>query len=92
MALPEELFQETFYDKVLHYGLLIGAIFQLIAIAAIVVLPVQPEEEVGEGDSGTRKQEGGDSAGSGEETFVRAYTSSTSGNSKKGGKKARKRK
>ena len=41
----EELFQQTWLDHVLHYGLLVGAIFQLICIAAIVVLPPRPEEE-----------------------------------------------
>ena len=53
----EELFQQTWLDHVLHYGLLVGAIFQLICIAAIVVLPPSPEEEKeeesdGAGDSG----------------------------------------
>ena len=46
----EELFQQTWLDHVLHYGLLVGAIFQLVCIAAIVVLPPRPEEE-GEEDS-----------------------------------------
>ena len=41
----EELFQQTWLDHVLHYGLLVGAVFQLICIAAIVVLPPRPEEE-----------------------------------------------
>ena len=53
----EELFQQTWLDHVLHYGLLVGAVFQLICIAAIVVLPPRPEEEGeeesdGVGDSG----------------------------------------
>ena len=51
----EELFQQTWLDHVLHYGLLVGAVFQLICIAAIVVLPPRPEEESEEdtdGDSG----------------------------------------
>ena len=53
----EELFQQTWLDHVLHYGLLVGAVFQLICIAAIVVLPPRPEEEGEEeadglGDSG----------------------------------------
>lgn len=41
----EELFQQTWLDHVLHYGLLVGAIFQLVCIAAIVILPPRPEEE-----------------------------------------------
>lgn len=41
----EELFEQSWFDHVLHYGLLAGAIFQLICIAAIVVLPYKPEEE-----------------------------------------------
>lgn len=93
MALPDELFQQTLFDQVLHYGLLIGAVFQLIAIAAIVVLPAKEEEEEegAEGDAGKRKQEGGDSGGSGEETVARGQSTGGGGSSKKGGKKARKR-
>ena len=47
----EELFQQTLFDQILHYGLLVGAIFQLIAIAAIVVIPAKSDEEE-EGENG----------------------------------------
>ena len=52
----EELFQQTLFDHILHYGLLVGAIFQLIAIAAIVVIPAKSDEE--------EEGEHGDAAGS----------------------------
>ena len=41
----EELFQQTWFDHFLHYGLLLGAIFQLVCIAAIVVIPPKSDEE-----------------------------------------------
>ena len=44
----EELFQQTWFDHVLHYGLVVGAVFQLVCIAAIVLIP-PAEEESGEG-------------------------------------------
>ena len=53
----EELFQQTWFDHVLHYGLLLGAIFQLICIAAIVIIPPKSDEEESTGESdqeGTR--------------------------------------
>ena len=40
----EELFQQSLFDHILHYALLVGAIFQLICIAAIVVLPSKDED------------------------------------------------
>ena len=40
----EELFQQSLFDHVLHYALLVGAIFQLICIAAIVVLPSKEDD------------------------------------------------
>lgn len=56
----EELFQQTWFDHFLHYGLFLGAIFQLICIAAIIVIPPKSDEEEedspsggeGEGDGG----------------------------------------
>ena len=56
----EELFQQTWFDHFLHYGLFLGAIFQLVCIAAIVVIPPKSDEEEedspsggeGEGDGG----------------------------------------
>ena len=33
------------WEELLHYGLLVGALIQLIAIAAIVVLPSEASEE-----------------------------------------------
>ena len=81
----EELFQQTWFDHVLHYGLLVGAIFQLICIAAIVVLPPTPEEnmeeEMGKG-AGVGAGEGLNKVGGGV----------VGGGIKKAGKKARKRK
>ena len=93
MALPEELFQQTLLDIILDWGLFFGAIFQLIAIAAIVVLPAKPEEEGEEieGEAGSerkRKHGGGDSR---EDSISIAKGPNVSGSSKKT-KKARKRK
>lgn len=56
----EELFQQTWFDHFLHYGLFLGAIFQLVCIAAIVVIPPTESDEgedspsggEGEGDGG----------------------------------------
>ena len=58
----EELFQQTWFDHFLHYGLFLGAIFQLVCIAAIVIIPPKSDEEEedspsggeGEGDGGGR--------------------------------------
>lgn len=65
----EELFEQTWFDHVLHYGLLVGAIFQLVCIAAIVVIPPSPEEEAendeSNGNLGSSKQASG-SQGTGE--------------------------
>lgn len=36
---------ELDFDSLLHFGLAIGAIFQLICILAIIVLPSQEEEK-----------------------------------------------
>ena len=92
----EELFQQTWFDHLLHYGLLVGAIFQLICIAAIVVLPPKTEEEAGE--EVPPSVEGGgpkDSQnGEGEDSGVHAQMvkgGMGGGNSKKS-KKVRKRK
>lgn len=41
----EELFQQTWFDHVLHYALLVGAVFQIVCIAAIVFLPASDEEQ-----------------------------------------------
>ena len=86
----EELFQQTWLDHVLHYGLLVGAVFQLICIAAIVVLPPRPEEEGdeeadGPGDSGGEAKD--DHSPTGNKNGQ--LTSSTKG--KKGGKGPRRR-
>ncbi|XP_077868270.1 uncharacterized protein LOC102804487 [Saccoglossus kowalevskii] len=35
-------------DQILHYGLLIGAVFQLIAIFSIVILPSADDEKIEE--------------------------------------------
>lgn len=44
----QELLKQTWWDQFLHYGLLLGAVFQLIAIAAIVFLRPASEEDEGE--------------------------------------------
>lgn len=36
------------WEELLHYGLLVGAVIQLVAIAAIFVLPSSPEDEQNE--------------------------------------------
>ena len=33
------------WEELLHYGLLVGAVIQLVAIAAIFVLPSSPDDE-----------------------------------------------
>ena len=98
----EELFQQTWFDHFLHYGLFLGAIFQLICIAAIVIIPPKSDEEEdspggeteGEGGGGTDGKKGQDMA----QVIKRAGPGAAStqgggGKSKTGaGKKARKRK
>jgi len=37
-----------FFDEVLRYGLFLGAIFQIIAIAAIVVIPPKDKQDADE--------------------------------------------
>lgn len=93
----EELFEQSWFDHILHYGLLVGAIFQLICIAAIVVLPPTPEEaqegdEVsgGGGEYGSGERTG---AGKGDESGRSGGGGAVGGSGKKGSsKKARKRK
>ena len=36
---------ESPWEELLHYGLLLGAVFQLICIAAIIFLPPQSEDQ-----------------------------------------------
>ena len=81
-------------DEVLHYGLLAGAVFQLIAIAAIVVLP-QAEEEEGleDGEGGMKEARSGSAKGKGAGgTQGRATAPSTLGSSSAKAKRVRKRK
>lgn len=87
----EELFQQTWLDHVLHYGLLVGAVFQLICIAAIVVLPPRPEEEGDEDSDGV-----GDSGGEAKEDHSptgnkngQLSSSTTKGKKGKGARKRR---
>ena len=91
----EELFEQTWFDHFLHYGLMVGAIFQLICIAAIVVLPPQPEEESEYGkDSPDSAQGTANPGGTDMPRSTGGGTPSTGGGASKksGGKKARKRK
>ena len=46
-------------DEVLRYGLFLGAIFQIIAIAAIVVIPPKESKDVDDRDEGSIKDKGG---------------------------------
>lgn len=90
----EELFEQTWFDHFLHYGLLVGAIFQLVCIAAIVVIPATPEEDA-EVDASSLNGEGSSHrTGSSEATGEGAGGGGSviGGGSKKSGKKARKRK
>lgn len=91
----EELFQQTWFDHFLHYGLLVGAIFQLICIAAIVVIPPTPEEDAqldaASSPNLDSSHKASSSEGSGETPGAGGGTTVTGGVSKKGGKKARKR-
>ena len=90
----EELFQQSLFDHVLHYALLVGAIFQLICIAAIVVLPAKDED-----NSNIDHQESNGSSSRHEEDVAQVVKGS-GGNvgsppnvaKKAGSKKARKRK
>lgn len=44
-------------DDLLHYGLLVGAIFQLIAIGAIIFLPsVEENDDVPDGKGGSEAE------------------------------------
>lgn len=45
-------------DEVLRYGLFLGAIFQIIAIAAIVVIPPKETKDVDDRDEGSIKDKG----------------------------------
>ncbi|XP_035677075.1 protein MANBAL-like [Branchiostoma floridae] len=45
MADGVEIPPETLFDKILHWGLFLGAIFQMVAIAAVVLLPRKAEEQ-----------------------------------------------
>ena len=85
----EELFQQTWFDHVLHYGLLVGAVFQIICIAAIVVLPSTPDESDNQAVTSGTPREGSSSEDGGDKT----KTGTSGSGSKKGPKsKARKRK
>lgn len=89
----EELFQQTWFDHVLHYGLLIGAVFQLICIAAIVIIPPKEEENLDFKKDKTSSSPGESSKGKDESLVDTVSTNSVGAGSKKGAsKKARKRK
>lgn len=78
---------ESPWAELLHYALLIGGVFQLICIAAIIFLPAKSEEE-NEGD-GTDTG-GGKKQAAKEKSDGRKQPSTALGFSKKG-KGARKR-
>ena len=90
----EELFEQTWFDHFLHYGLLVGAIFQLVCIAAIVIIPATPEEDTElSGHSSPEVRGSSHRTGSSEDTGDSAGGGGTVGNvPKKSNKKARKRK
>ena len=91
----EELFQQTWFDHLLHYGLLLGAVFQLICIAAIVVLPPKTEEEADEvASSGEGEVPSGSQAGGREDSVVQTQVvkGGMAGGSSKKSRKLRKRK
>ena len=54
--------EKSFWELVLHYGLFLGGIFQLICILAIVVVPsnkpIEEEDILQEKDSKSRKLHG----------------------------------
>lgn len=95
----EELFQQTWFDHFLHYGLFLGAIFQLICIAAIVIIPPKSDEEEdgeteGEGGGRTDGKKGQDVAQVVKGSGPGAASAQGGGSKSKtgAGKKARKRK
>ena len=98
----EELFQQTWFDHFLHYGLFLGAIFQLICIAAIVIIPPKSDEEEALPGGETAGEEGGGTDGKKGQDVAQVVkgsgpgaASSQGGGSKNKpgtGKKARKRK
>ena len=94
----QELFQQTWFDQVLHYALFVGAIFQLICIAAIVLIPPKSEDE--ESSEGSDQEEGGTNGKRTQDTAQVIKGSGPGASSQGGGaknkggtsKKARKRK
>ncbi|KAL3852455.1 hypothetical protein ACJMK2_016089 [Sinanodonta woodiana] len=52
--------EPNFLDNVLHYGLFLGALFQLVCIFAVIVLPKSDyEEERNEGEEDVKDQSSG---------------------------------
>ncbi len=89
----EELFQQSLFDHVLHYALLVGAIFQLVCIAAIVVLP-STEDDDDSSPTDQPRHSGGEATDKGAgEDHAQVVKGTPGGLSKKtAAKKARKRK
>ena len=91
----EDLFKQTVFDHILHYGLLLGAIFQLVCIAAIIFIPPSSGEEDKQdtmvrnpchtGETSISSEDGVETNNAGSGVVV-------GGGARKGGKKARKRK
>ena len=96
----QELFKQTLFDQVLHYALFIGAIFQLICIAAIVVIPPKSEEEESSSEGSDQEGTGGTNGKKSQDTAQVIKGSGPGASSQGGGakskggtsKKARKRK
>ncbi|CAH1264900.1 Hypp3091 [Branchiostoma lanceolatum] len=84
MADGVEIPPETLFDKILHWGLFIGAIFQMVAIAAVVLLPRKAEDQ-----EPVEERQNGSKPGGGKPESVAAPTVSTGRKGK--GKESKKR-
>ena len=46
MAIDPSLTETTMFDEVLKYGLFLGAIFQIVCIAAVIFVPSKDDRKV----------------------------------------------